>query len=592
MVTTPEDDTTEKSVPVRGAILRASSDDTVPLFSDARAVPPRVTPFEPDLALSPDDWQTILCRHTVIPYARRNGVLVLAASTYADALRVVKALRNRTGPVSVTLASRSDILDALVRRYAAPLTRQATDALRDDAPDMSVATGFPSWMKFVLLATLLAFVSCLAMAPVTTLATLWIVFVPYLLATTALRAILIVRASRRREDQTPPRRTTPVVSILVPVYREADSLPALVDALTAFDYPVRALDIKILLEEDDAETVAEARRLTARSHIDCLVVPPSAPRTKPKSMNVALPFARGEIVGIFDAEDAPAPDQVSKAVATLEAAEPDVVCAQARLSYYNPQDNLLTRCVAMEYALWFDMLLTGMSRTRWPIPLGGTSLYFRTDALRTLGAWDPYNVTEDADLGLRLARAGKRAVVFDSTTLEEATGSVPAWIRQRSRWIKGFMLTWAVHMRAPRRLAQELGIMPMVAINILLLDGFLSFLLQPVLVLSGIVALAAGMAAWPAALDHPATGGVAAVLLAGQAMLIGAAFVAGRRRFGWRMALGAPLLLPYWMMGGVAALRALWQVPTRPQFWEKTVHCVSPVAKARRATVLGQAGDD
>ncbi len=443
-------------------------------------------------------------------------------------------------------------------------------------------------MRLAWFAVAVLVLAALVAAPFATILNLWLLCLPYFAATMLLRAYLLFSAERPVEALPSIPKKRPVVSILVPVYREADSLPALIQALGMLDYPKRALDIKILLEENDADTIMEARWLTAGTHISCLVVPTSEPRTKPKAMNFALPFARGEIVGIFDAEDAPESDQILKAVAALESSGDEVVCAQARLSHYNPDDNLLTRCVAMEYALWFDMLLKGLSRARLPVPLGGTSLYFKTEILREIGGWDPDNVTEDADLGLRLARAGKRAVVFDSTTHEEATDSALAWIRQRSRWIKGFMLTWAVHMRDPVRLARELGVVPMLAINVLLLDGFLSFLMQPVMLLSAVAAMTMDAPPWLGLLNAPGAGLLLAALFGGQLLLLCGAFVAGYRRFGFGVAASAPLLWPYWMMGGVAAAYALVQLMTRPQFWEKTVHCVSPVARARRAAVLGE----
>lgn len=549
--------------------------------------------FAPDPGLALDGWEDVLCRHGVMPCASTDDGLVLAAGTYADALHAAADLGIDVARVSVQLAPRAEILAHLTARYAGVLTQRATVGLRVAAPQYSAVSPFPRWMRLMWTGLALVMVAAAVVAPASALVNLWLLFIPYFVATMVLRVVLMAHALRADPAARPaPRTGTPVVSILVPVYREAASLPALIGALTAIDYPVRALDIKILLEEDDTDTIAEARWLTAGTPIECLVVPPSAPRTKPKAMNFALPFVRGSIVGIFDAEDAPDPDQISRAVAALEAGGEEVVCAQARLSHYNPDDNLLTRCVAMEYALWFDVLLRGLSRARLPVPLGGTSLYFRVDTLRAIGGWDPDNVTEDADLGLRLARAGKRAVVFDSTTDEEATGCALTWIRQRSRWIKGYMLTWAVHMRDPVLLARELGWGRMVAVNVLLLDGFLSFLLQPLILISGIAAMTMQGTPWRGLFEIPGVAPVLAVLFGGQMLVLAAALVAARRRFGWGVAAFVPLLLPYWMMGGVAALKALVEVATKPQYWEKTAHCLSPVARARRAAILGSAGRD
>ena len=544
--------------------------------------------FGTDFDFRQEGWEDVLCRRTVITDFTNDGGIVFTAGTYADAVNAAGELGVRNRLRDVRLIRQPAILSRLSKRYENALTERSTKGLRENAPEHSAATGFPIWMRLAWFAVAVLVLAALVAAPFATILNLWLLCLPYFAATMLLRAYLLFSAERTVETLPSIPKKRPVVSILVPVYREADSLPALIQALGMLDYPKRALDIKILLEENDADTIMEARWLTAGTHISCLVVPTSEPRTKPKAMNFALPFARGEIVGIFDAEDAPESDQILKAVAALESSGDDVVCAQARLSHYNPDDNLLTRCVAMEYALWFDMLLKGLSRARLPVPLGGTSLYFKTEILREIGGWDPDNVTEDADLGLRLARAGKRAVVFDSTTHEEATDSALAWIRQRSRWIKGFMLTWAVHMRDPVRLARELGVVPMLAINVLLLDGFLSFLMQPVMLLSAVAAMTMAAPPWLGLLNAPGAGLLLAALFGGQLLLLCGAFVAGYRRFGFGVAASAPLLWPYWMMGGVAAAYALVQLMTRPQFWEKTVHCVSPVARARRAAVLGE----
>ncbi len=586
MVVEPDNNTQSKDPHYWEPAIRKRSQSNFSSIPASRIDKADGVAFRPRPDLAQNGWADVLCRRLVIPYSGDKRGIVLASTTYAEALRAADELGIADRLTGVKLASASQIIPALTRRYGEALTQQAISGLRDAAPEYSAATAFPRWMRALWIAVTALIVMALIAIPAASALNMWVLFIPYFTATMALRALLLFNAARPAPAQTTIRKTTPIVSILVPVYREAESLPALVKALKALDYPIRALDIKILLEEDDTGTIAEAFWLTAGTHIECLIVPPSEPRTKPKAMNFALPFVRGSIVGIFDAEDAPEADQISKAVMTLEAGGEDVVCAQARLSHYNPTDNLMTRCVAIEYALWFDMLLAGLSRTDLPVPLGGTSLYFRTATLRDIGGWDPHNVTEDADLGLRLARAGKQARVFDSTTFEEATGSMAAWIKQRSRWIKGFMLTWAVHMRDPARAARELGLLPMVAINIMLLDGFLSFLLQPVILLSGILALTMDMPPWLGVFDVRGVALLMIVLFGGQIMLLIGAAIASHRRFGWQVAFAVPLMLPYWMMGGVAALKALGQIATKPQFWEKTVHCVSPVAQARRMAVL------
>jgi len=189
-----------------------------------------------------------------------------------------------------------------------------------------------------------------------------------------------------------------------------------------------------------------------------IVVPDGQPRTKPKACNVGLRFAHGEFLVIYDAEDRPAPDQLRRAVAAFRAAPPEMVCLQARLSYWNVDENALTRFFTLEYAHWFDLMLDGLAALRLPIPLGGTSNHFRVQPLRMVGAWDPHNVTEDADLGLRVAAQGMTVSTLASTTLEEACCRPWPWIKQRTRWIKGYMQTALVHTRHPIRFVRAAGL--------------------------------------------------------------------------------------------------------------------------------------
>src|SRR5207247_7375152 len=181
------------------------------------------------------------------------------------------------------------------------------------------------------------------------------------------------------------------------------------------------------------------------------------PRTKPKACNYGLTLARGDLLTIYDAEDRPDPLQLRRAAVAFRRLDDPVACLQARLSYHNANQNMITRWFTAEYLTWFGGLLPALVEQGAPVPLGGTSMHIRTDVLRMIGAWDPYNVTEDADLGLRLHRLGYRTHVLDSTTYEEATSDFVNWVKQRSRWYKGYMQTWLVHSRHPRRLWKELG---------------------------------------------------------------------------------------------------------------------------------------
>ena len=243
----------------------------------------------------------------------------------------------------------------------------------------------------------------------------------------------------------------PFYSILVPLHREAGMVPDLARALAALDYPPARREVLIVVEADDGETLAAVRAARLRT----IVVPPGLPRTKPKACNYALPFVRGEFVVVYDAEDRPEPDQLRKAVAAFRR-RPAVSCFQARLEIDRGR-GWIARMFALDYALWFRLLLPGLARLKAPIPLGGTSNHFRTKALVAAGGWDPFNVTEDADLGVRLARLGYHVAILNSATFEEAPPRLDVWLCQRTRWMKGYMQTFLVHTRAPGRLVRELG---------------------------------------------------------------------------------------------------------------------------------------
>jgi len=374
----------------------------------------------------------------------------------------------------------------------------------------------------------------------------------------------------------------PTISILLPLYREAKSLPTLARSIAALDYPPHLLDVKLILEEGDDETIAAARDLGLDETFDLIVTPAAAPKTKPKACNYGLHFARGRYTVIYDAEDLPESDQLRKAVAAFDAGPENLVCVQARLNFYNRDDNWITRLFALEYALWFDAFLPALQKLSAPIPLGGTSNFFCTEKLRELGGWDPYNVTEDADLGLRIARRGYQVGVIDSTTFEEANGQFGNWLRQRSRWMKGYIQTWLVHTRHGPRENRAFGWRDFLTTHLLMGGAALSALLTPALWGVFLLTLVAPGAALPdkiVALNTRA-------LTIGNALLVLLALLAPLKRGWFGLAPAAALMPLYWWMNSLAAYKALWQLITRPHFWEKTEHGLSPTALALRASAL------
>jgi hypothetical protein len=257
-------------------------------------------------------------------------------------------------------------------------------------------------------------------------------------------------APRQPPDIAPHLLRPPVVSILVPMFQEPEIAARLITHLARMRYPAERLDILLLLEEDDTVTADAIAAASLPPNMRVLTVPEGHPRTKPRALNYALPFARGEIIGIYDAEDRPDPNQIAHIVRRYDEVSRDVACLQGRLDYYNTDHNLMARLFTVEYASWFRVLLPGVQRLGLFVPLGGPRSSCGASALEEVGGWDAHNVTEDAELGLRLARAGYRTELVDTTTYEEATAAVGPWIRQRSRWLKGYLITWATAMRDPR----------------------------------------------------------------------------------------------------------------------------------------------
>ncbi|MES2033573.1 MAG: glycosyltransferase, partial [Pseudomonadota bacterium] len=240
----------------------------------------------------------------------------------------------------------------------------------------------------------------------------------------------------------------PRYTVIVPLYREAEIASCLVEALEHIDYPRDRLQVLVVLEADDAETFDAFAALPLPRFIQVLVAPPGAPRTKPRACNVALDRATGELLTIYDAEDRPGPGQLREAAARFAAGSSRLACLQAPLRI-DPARQFIAAQFGLEYAVQFEAVLPMMARLRLPFPLGGTSNHFRIGPLRALGGWDAWNVTEDADLGFRLAAEGYEMGVLQIPTLECAPATLGEWLPQRARWVKGYMQTFGVHARNP-----------------------------------------------------------------------------------------------------------------------------------------------
>ena len=370
-------------------------------------------------------------------------------------------------------------------------------------------------------------------------------------------------------------RELPVYSVLVPLYREAAAVPRLIPALRALDYPSRRLDLPMICEPDDAETIAALRAQRLGSQFRVLVVPDTEPKTKPKALDYALAHARGQFVVVFAAGDEPDPDQLKQALLVLGSAPAEVACVQAKLDCSNVERNLLTRWFAAERTAWFDLVLPGLQAIRAPFPLGGSSSHFRTDVLRELGGWDPYNVADDGDLGVRLRRRGYRALVLQSFTFEQANVRLGGWARQRSRWIKGQIQSWHVHMRRPLQLRREPGWRGWTAFQLTTAGSALAALVTPVCWLL----LAVRLLEWAASLGSVLP---PYVFYAAAAILVVCSFAPaygtgiGETGRGLAQRVSQVALSPlYWLMISFAAWRGALQLLTRSAYWE------TPAARMR-----------
>lgn len=369
-----------------------------------------------------------------------------------------------------------------------------------------------------------------------------------------------------------PDAALPSYTILVPAYGEPEVLSNLVANLRALDYPRDRLEILLLLEDDDTPTIQAAHEVLAETtDITTVRVPAGEPRTKPKALNYGLATSTGQVITIYDAEDRPEPLQLRKAALALAAAPADIACVQARLDFFNPTQNLLTRWFTLDYRMWFTQLLPGLSQLGAPIPLGGTSNHFRRETLLEVGAWDALNVTEDADLGIRLHRRGYRTGVVESTTYEEANSDLVNWIKQRSRWYKGYAQTALVHLRHPVDLYRSLGARQFLMFFLFVAGTPLLAILNPIFWTVTIVWFV-----W-----HPHI--IVAVIptmtyfigqicwIAGNLLVLYSWVLSTRdpKEKLWLAAILSPL---YWIIMAIAAVKALVQLVTAPSYWEKTRH--------------------
>ncbi|MGE3920396.1 MAG: glycosyltransferase [Gammaproteobacteria bacterium] len=480
--------------------------------------------------------------------------------------------------VKIVVASRQDILDVLSQVFVKENVHKASYGFNDLNPKMSAKRIFNVAERIALLVLIYVLISGFVFYPKNTILFGTVALTLgtflcwgykfFLTVINIIKPINNPKFTLMLNDE-----QLPIYTVLVPLLRENESIiKQLITSLSSLNYPPDKLDIKILLEDNDEQSSSVIRNFELPSNFHVVYVPPGEPRSKPRACNYGLLFAIGEYVTIYDAEDLPDLGQLKKVVQCFQEGDEKLVCVQAILNFYNARDNLLSRFFTIEYTTLFDQILSGIASLKLLIPLGGTSNHFKATRLRELGAWDPFNVTEDADIGIRLYRYGYTSTVTNSTTMEEANSRLINWLRQRTRWNKGYLTCYFVHMRHPIKLFKQLG-----------LKNFLHF---QIIVGGSVFAQLANLPLWIALLGtlffpihftQPKIIWAFAWINFSYCNLLytAAHFIGVMRRKLYFLIPTIPFMIFYWMYMSVASFYALYELIVRPTYWYKTEHGVS-----------------
>ncbi len=537
-----------------------------------------------DLALDPPNAAmakalpaTLCQRFNAVPW-RWFGSTLLVATHRPDQLRALRDSMGEHAPRMLPVIAESDQVNTQISLLHGPeLAHRALNTVPDDISSRTWSFSNAMGATQVILVLCLA-LCCLVFAPAVFVSVLMGFCLLSLALTSGLKAAaLLAQLFRRVPAQSAPLARLPLsrlprVSVMVPLFREEQIADQLIKRLARLTYPKALLEVVLVLEAKDTVTRDTLARTTLPQWMRVIEVPDDGTiTTKPRALNYALDFCSGSIIGIWDAEDAPEHDQLEKVVARFAEAAPEVVCLQGMLDYYNARQNWLARCFTIEYATWWRLVLPGVARLGLVLPLGGTTLFFRRDILEKLGGWDAHNVTEDADLGIRLARAGYRTELVPTVTMEEANCRAWPWVKQRSRWIKGFLITYCVHMRRPARLMADLGLMRFLGIQAMFLGTVIQFATLPILWSFWLPAV--GL---PHAVTTTLGSGVvlpiAIFFIAAEMlnMVCGMLAVSGKQHrhlIAWVVSM--PLYFP---LAALASYKALYELVSDPFYWDKTQH--------------------
>ena len=533
-----------------------------------------------DLVLQEKHALALLCRTPGVAPARIVDGEGNAATILATDRLDIAAMRARLSAtpelaLRTRVATPSAVRQALLGRARSRLAAIAVSGLYEKLPHCSAVIVANAWQGFLIGFGGFFAVSAAVVAPLETLIALQGFLSLFFLGCVLLRVMAMTVAEPPEPPPIGPfaARDLPVYSVLVALYREAGIVPELLVALGRLQWPRAKLEIKLVCESDDDDTLAAIRTHPLRPNVEVIEVPPVGPRTKPKALAYALPTVSGEFVVLYDAEDKPHPLQLLEAWQRFRTGGPDLACLQAPLEISNGNAGPIARLFALEYAGLFLGLLPFLARRRLVLPLGGTSNHFRRSLLEEVGGWDPHNVTEDADLAIRLSRHGYRTETISRPTREAAPTDFATWLPQRTRWFKGWLLTWLVHMRDPVRLLRELGAGSFVVTQILFVGMVLSAFAHPLMIATVLVLAARIAAGYPLSAGQHGLLAVDVVNIAcGYAsfILLGWQTLTRTERRGfWKAVVFTPV---YWLMLSLAALKSVIQLWRAPYFWAKTHH--------------------
>lgn len=541
---------------------------------------PFIDTIDPRLVQDAMTLDSQLIRPTMIRLAHRSRapetVIVPEAARLAELAAALTTMPMLGRNLAITTPGA--IRKAVWAEGAGRRGQETTNGLFERQPAFSARTVLSGKQGFFAGALVAGTIAAFLIIPVVTLLSLHIILSLTYLASLLLR---LTALALKMHLPSPATRFNlkagplPRYTVMVALYREAPVVGQLIACLERLDWPHTLIDIKLVCEDDDAETIAALTALELGPQFEIVTVPPIGPRTKPKALTYALSSARGEFLAIYDAEDRPHPLQLREAHATFVNGPPNLACLQAPLIIANARKSPLSALFSLEYSALFRGLLPMLARRRMPLPLGGTSNHFKTEILKKVGGWDPYNVTEDADMGLRLYRLGYRSDVLTCQTLEDAPVQVSVWMAQRARWYKGWLQTWLVLMRDPARLMREMGLPAFVTFQLMVGGMLISALLHPLI----FVFLWLGASAMLDAPKNDLPLGVVSLFVMDFVNILGSYLIFlglgvgsmidhEKRQIGWRW-----VMVPfYWLMISAAAWRAVIELKTNPFHWNKTPH--------------------